>query len=261
MAKVKLQYKTGDMVNPATKQKYTDRRSVHIVNLRIYNIDELVKFALDNNYIEGAKYELAKGILKGAIEAERALLLAGNAVSIDGWVKYEPSLKGSVSADKRMLTKDNSLAVTIRALKELKMSLDTFSWQLADEGFTPSGGDDDGDGGDTPPAPTPPTLTKVYSFQHESDTEHLYDGNSAIMEGTGLNGATVTVQALDGVWGEETAIPAEQLEVTDTKIIVDGQWLADWAVESDIGYTDSVRFHVTTANGTAMIASIWTENA
>ena len=105
-----------------------------------------------------------------------------------------------------------------------------------------------------------PELEKVYSFQHEDDTEHLYDGNSAIMEGTALSGAAVTVQALDGVWGEETTIPAEQLVVTDTKITVDGQWLADWAVEKDVGYTDSVRFHVTTANGSAMIASIWSDN-
>ena len=140
MAKVKLQYKTAEMVNPSTKEVYTDRRRPHIVNLRNYNIDELVKFALDNNYIEGAKYELAKGIVKGAIEAERALVLAGNSVSIDGWVKYEPRLKGSVSAKTRQLTKDNSLIIGISALKELTVSKDAFSWQCADDDFKPEGG-------------------------------------------------------------------------------------------------------------------------
>ena len=256
MGKVKLQYKTAAM-RDAAKQIIPDRRRPYIVNLRIYNIDELVRFALDNNYIEGAKYELAKGIVKGAIEAERALITAGNAVSIDSWVKYEPRLKHSVDATKRALTKDNALVIGISALKEMKLALDTFSWQCVDEDM-PDGKDDDTP---TPPVTTPPELMKVYSFQHESDTEHLYDGNSAIMEGTALSGATVTVQTLDGVWGEETTIPAEQLEVTDTKITVDGQWLADWAAEADIGYTDSVRFHVTTSGGTAMIASVWSENA
>ena len=197
MAKVKLQYKTGDMVNPATKQKYTDRRSVHIVNLRIYNIDELVKFALDNNYVEGAKYELAKGIAKGLIEAERALLLAGNAVSIDGWVKYEPSLKGSVAADKRQLTKDNSLAVTIRALKELKMPLDTFSWQLADEGFKPDGDDDEG--GDTPePAPEPATVVLRTAV-----TEGMMDNNiRSGSEPVTLVGENLTLGEGDTLWAK-----------------------------------------------------------
>ena len=256
MGKVKLQYRTAAM-RDAAKQIIPDRRRPYIVNLRIYNIDELVRFALDNNYIEGAKYELAKGIVKGAIEAERALITAGNAVSIDSWVKYEPRLKHSVDATKRALTKDNALVIGISALKEMKLPLDTFSWQCVDEDL-PDGKDDDDP---APPATTPPELTKIYSFQHEDDTEHLYDGNSAIMEGTALSGAAVTVQALDGTWGEETTIPAEQLEVTGTKITVDGQWLADWAAEADIGYTDPVRFIVTTPNGTAMIASIWSENA
>ena len=257
MGKVKLQYKTAAM-RDAAKQIIPDRRRPYIVNLRIYNIDELVRFALDNNYIEGAKYELAKGIVKGAIEAERALITAGNAVSIDSWVKYEPRLKHSVDATKRALTKDNALVIGISALKEMKLALDTFSWQCVDEDM-PDGKDDDTP---TPPVTTPPELMKVYSFQHESDTEHLYDGNSAIMEGSALGGATLKFQAnSSGTWSEEIAVPSDEFEVTGTKITVDGMWLADECATLDVGYTDPVRFIVTTPNGTAMIASIWSENA
>ena len=165
MSKVKMKYKTTTMRNPATKEVYTDRRGVHIVDVRIYNLDELVKFALDNNYIEGAKYELAKGIVKGAIEAERALIQAGNAVSVDGWVKYEPRLRGSVDAEKRTLTKDNALVVGISALKELKFQLDTFSWQCVDPDLDPG------------PEPTPadPTVTAINgggTFYAGSNTVH-----------------------------------------------------------------------------------------
>ena len=186
MAKVKLQYKTAEMVNPSTKEAYTDKRRPHIVNLRNYNIDELVKFALDNNYIEGAKYELAKGIVKGAIEAERALVLAGNSVSIDGWVKYEPRLKGSVAAKTRQLTKDNSLVMGISALKELRMSKDTFSWQLVDEGFKPE------------PEPTPepepepadpPVATGYVADEMEGEPINV-SSSTVVVSGTNLADAT-----------------------------------------------------------------------
>ena len=43
MAKIKLQYKTAEMVNPSTKEVYADRRRPYVTGLRIYNIDELVK--------------------------------------------------------------------------------------------------------------------------------------------------------------------------------------------------------------------------
>ena len=116
--------------------------------------------------------------------------------------------------------------------------------------------------GETPPVTPPPELTKIYSFQHEDDTEHLYDGNSAIMEGSALGGATLKFQAnSSGTWSEEIAVPSDEFEVTGTKITVDGMWLADECATLDVGYTDPVRFIVTTPNGTAMIASIWTENA
>ena len=107
-----------------------------------------------------------------------------------------------------------------------------------------------------------PELTKIYSFQHEDDTEHLYDGSSAIMEGSALGGATLKFQAnSSGTWSEEIAVPSDEFEVTGTKITVDGMWLGDECATLDVGYTDPVRFIVTTPNGTAMIASVWSENA
>ena len=180
MSKIKMKYKTAVM-RDADKRIVEDKRRPYIVERRIYNLDELVKFALDNNYIEGAKYELAKGIVKGAIEAERALVLAGNAVSVDGWVKYEPRLKGSVDATKRVLTKDNALAMGISALKEMKLTLDAFAWQCVDE--------------DLKPVPAP-TFTKVTAPGHEDDADWANkvgrDGKIVIL-GTGFTDDLVPV--------------------------------------------------------------------
>ncbi len=248
MAKIKLQYKTAEMVNPSTKEVYADRRRPYVTGLRIYNIDELVRFSLDNNYIEGAKYELAKGIAKGLIEAERALLLAGNAVAIDGWVKYEPSLKGSVSADKRQLTKDNSLAVTIRALKELKMPLDTFSWQLADEGFKPT--------------PDPDLeLTGVHAPGIESPMIRVE--SSVWFDGTGLDGWT---EGRDSIWcknnrAEEAEFVRMDGDGSGAAVEFDGGMLkADegaWSVLTDLGIVEGseVRFKVTINGQSAEIVA------
>ena len=242
MSKIKLNYKTAMMKDSKTKEVIADRRRPYIVGLRIYNLDELVKFALDNNYIEGAKYELAKGIVKGAIEAERALVLAGNAVSIDGWVKYEPRLKGSVAAGKRTLTKDNALDMGISALKEMKLSLDTFSWQLVDEGFTPDP--------DPEPTPTPTGDEPVVTSGHSSgygDAGMIDPNADFIMEGRNLAGASVKVDWTDEGGNERTLnVPAGEVEAEDESITLQqGDWLeacttADGAV---------LTFTVTTSHG------------
>ena len=84
--KADMQFKTQSIRNLKTGLEDTKKRTPRLANVKCYNLDALVEFALDNNYIEGAKYELAKGIVKGVIEAQRALVKMGNAVGIDGWV-------------------------------------------------------------------------------------------------------------------------------------------------------------------------------
>ena len=106
-----------------------------------------------------------------------------------------------------------------------------------------------------------PDLTEIHSFGHGEDTEHIYEGASVELIGTALNGATVKVERLEGVWKDEVTIPADELEVTDTKIVIDGEWLADeYAIPKDVAFGDSMRFTVTTPGGSDMIASIWEEN-
>ena len=183
MSKIKIQYKTSVVRNPATNAVVANKRRPKIVGLRVYTEDELVRFALDNNYIEGAKYELAKGIVKGVVEAERALVNAGNAVRIDGWMKYTPSLLGSVDAEKRTLTKANSLVLRIRPLKEMKLSLDTFGWQCVDD-----------DAAATPSAPKP-RITGVRT-RGEVEGHVNVAGGEVDVTGENLEGAT-QIELLD----------------------------------------------------------------
>ena len=111
---------------------------------------------------------------------------------------------------------------------------------------------------EVPPAPT---LTKVYSYSHPDDTENLWEGESAVMEGTALSGATVKVSAQTGEWSEEVEVPTEDLTVTDTKITVDGQWLDEQLISFDIGDQDTVKFVVTTAAGSTSIITKFKANA
>ena len=70
--KANMPFKTQPIRNMKTGKEDTKKRTPRLVNVKSYNLDALGEFALDNNYIEGAKHELAKGIVKGVIEAQRA---------------------------------------------------------------------------------------------------------------------------------------------------------------------------------------------
>ena len=69
--KANMPFRTQPIRNMKTGKEDTRKRTPRLANVKSYNLDGLVRFALDNNYIEGAKYKLAKGIVKGVIEAQR----------------------------------------------------------------------------------------------------------------------------------------------------------------------------------------------
>ena len=253
MGKTKLQYRTQPCPDLATGRASETKRTPRIVNLRTYETDELVRFALDNNYIEGSKYELAKGIAKGLIEAERALVKAGNAVSIDGWVRYEPRLKGTVDAEKRTLTSANRLVVGITALKELKLSRDAFGWQCVDDDMPSDGGE----GGATP-APAPvvpaPTLTGIHGPGEASPV--LIPGGDIFLEGTNLalgEGDRIEVRnaASEGEWYDLTEGYVDPESSATTLQIMSGAW--ECPAFDGIADYPNMSFRVTKASGAATI--------
>ena len=189
--KANMPFKTQPIRNMKTGMEDTKKRTPRLVNVKSYNLDALVEFALDNNYIEGAKYELAKGIVKGVIEAQRALVKMGNAVSIDAWVKYEPRLRGSVDAIKRQITGDNQIIVGVTALKELKLALDDFSFRCIDD--------------DLKPKDEIPAIEYLYSAGHEDEHDAMYEGAAFALKGTTL--PTTIYQLLPANQNRQFAAP------------------------------------------------------
>ena len=172
--KADMQFKTQPIRNLKTGLEDTRKRTPRLANVKCYNLDALVEFALDNNYIEGAKYELAKGIVKGVIEAQRALVKMGNAVGIDGLVKYEPRLRGSVDAKKRLITAENQIIVGVTALKEMKLALSDFSFTCIDDELKSK-----------EDAPVP-VIEYLYSAGYEDEHDALYEGATFAIKGTNL---------------------------------------------------------------------------
>ena len=76
--KANMPFKTQPIRNMKTGMEDTKKRTPRLVNVKSYNLDALVEFALDNNYIEGAKYELAKRIA----EAQTELVWTGRSLTI-----------------------------------------------------------------------------------------------------------------------------------------------------------------------------------
>ena len=236
--KADMQFKTQPIRDLKTGLVDTKKRKARLANVKSYNLDALVEFSLDNNYIEGAKYELAKGIVKGVIEAERALVKMGNAVSIDGWVKLEPRLKGSVDAKKRQITSDNQIIVGVTALKEMKLSLGDFSFSCID--------------GDLKDDATGPAIAYAYSAGHEDDRTHIHydEANTLHIVGERLSGATVKVSYADSDGDMAIDVPAERIMETEAGIAIDGDWLAETLPS---GLSADVTFTVATAEGEATV--------
>jgi hypothetical protein len=233
-----MPFKTQPIRNMKTGKEDTEKRTPRLANVKCYNLDALVEFSLDNNYIEGAKYELAKGIVKGVIEAERALVKMGNAVSIDGWVKLEPRLKGSVDAKKRTITAENQIIVGVTALKEMKLSINDFSFTCIDD--------------DLKPKETGPVIKYAYSAGHEDDRDSIFydEANTLHIVGERLSGAAVKVTYTDSDGDMTIDVPADRIMETDAGIAIDGDWLVETLPS---GLSADVTFTVATAEGEASV--------
>ena len=172
--KTRLDFRTQPFLNQKTGKHHEKLRSVRLANVQNYDIDAVIKFALDNNYIEGAKYELAKGIVQGVIEAERELVKMGHSLTINKWMSVRPSVEGSVDAVKRQLTAGkNRIRIKVRPLKEMKLALDDFSFRCIDDDLK------------SKDAPTP-VIEYLYSSGHEDEHDAMYEAAAFAIKGTNL---------------------------------------------------------------------------
>ena len=191
--KANMPFKTQPIRNMKTGMEDTKKRTPRLVNVKSYNLDALVEFALDNNYIEGAKYELAKGIVKGIAEAQMELVRTGRSLTIDGWMKLEPRLEGSVDAVKRQLTAaKNRIKIKIRPLKGMKLALDDFSFRCIDDDLKPKG--------------EIPAIEYLYSAGHEDEHDAIYEGAAFALKGTNLAAAAECELAFKDTNGKEHTV-------------------------------------------------------
>ena len=103
-----------------------------VVNRSTLNTRQIVAYAKTAGYVRGQTKDL-EGLLGGFIQAMQDRALAGYSINVNNWFIVSGQLKGSVGED-RLLSAANSYHVTLTATKELKASIDNFSWQRVDEG-------------------------------------------------------------------------------------------------------------------------------
>ena len=103
-----------------------------VTNRNTMNLRQLVAYAKNAGFVRGQTKDL-EGLLGGFTQAMQDRSLAGYSINVNDWYIISGQLKGKVGED-RQLTSKNSYHVTITATKDLKASIDDFSWQRIDEG-------------------------------------------------------------------------------------------------------------------------------
>lgn len=127
--KTTLDYRVVKVLNPQTGE--TLLRPV-IVNRNTLNMKQVVAYAKTAGYVRGQTKDL-EGLLGGFIQAIQDRALAGYTVNVNDWFIVSGQLKGTVGED-RQITAENSYRVTLTAAKDLKATIDDFSWHRVDEG-------------------------------------------------------------------------------------------------------------------------------
>ena len=127
--KTLMQYRVVTAYNPKTRG--TILRPV-VTNRSTMNLKQLVAYAKNAGYVRGQTKDL-EGLLGGFTQAMQDRSLAGYSINVNDWYIISGQLKGTVGED-RALTSANSYHVTITATKDLKATIDDFSWQRVDEG-------------------------------------------------------------------------------------------------------------------------------
>ena len=113
--------------NPITKEAAF---VPYIVDRKTLSLSEVVAYAKTAGYMRGQQKDL-EGLVNGFIEAMRDRAKAGYSIDVNDWFLVKGYLKGKLDETLR-LGANNSYCVRIKTKKELKLSLDDFSWTCVD---------------------------------------------------------------------------------------------------------------------------------
>lgn len=113
--------------NPITKEAAF---VPYIVDRKTLSLSEVVAYAKTAGYMRGQQKDL-EGLVNGFIEAMRDRAKAGYSIDVNDWFLVKGYLKGKLDETQR-LGANNSYSVRIKTKKELKLSIDDFSWTCVD---------------------------------------------------------------------------------------------------------------------------------
>ena len=120
-----LEYQVVNFKHPIRK---TETHTPRILGQKTVGFNELIKGAKDRSATMGNEE-----FLKSQFECVMGMVLEhlkrGNAVNLDGYLRLQPFLKGSVEKDGRLSSK-NKLVVRVSPLARLNLSTSDFSWRL-----------------------------------------------------------------------------------------------------------------------------------
>ena len=102
----------------------------YIVDRKTLSLSEIVEFAKTAGYMRGQQKDL-EGLVNGFIEAMRDRAKAGYSIAVNDWFLVKGYLKGKLDETQR-LGANNEYCVGIKTKKELKLSIDNFSWTCVD---------------------------------------------------------------------------------------------------------------------------------
>ena len=122
-----MYYRVRTTKNPFTKESMN---IPHVVDRKTLSLSQIVEYAQTVGYMRGQQEDL-EGLANGLIEAMRDRAKAGYTIDVKDWFLIKGFLKGKLDETQR-LGANNSYCVRIKTKKELKFSLDDFSWTCVD---------------------------------------------------------------------------------------------------------------------------------
>lgn len=125
MDKIPMKYRIVTSTNPVTG--VTTLRPI-ITGRSTMTLRQLIEYAKNASYVRGQTRDL-EGLLNGFIQAMQDRAKAGYSINVKDWFIINGRLRGKVDETGR-ITDANSYHVSITSAKDLRVDIDSFSWQL-----------------------------------------------------------------------------------------------------------------------------------
>ena len=208
-----MYYRVRTTKNPFTKESMN---IPHVVDRKTLSLSQIVEYAKTVGYMRGQQEDL-EGLANGLIEAMRDRAKAVYTIDVKDWFLIKGFLKGKLDETQR-LGANNSYCVRIKTKKELKFSLDDFSWTCVDSeqrmhitGIFGAGGQS---GVINPNGPIVATGTNLACIPGDTLTMSWIEGNVEKIV-TCTQAKLVSDLSIEFDWPTNTGIP-EGTEVTLT---------------------------------------------